>query len=63
MPTHGFDPSEVAIPWKLFVERGFEIVFITPEGIQGTTDPIMLTGKGLGLFKSILAARQDAVVA
>lgn len=61
LPTYGCDPTEVAIPWKILSENGFEIVFISPQGTKANTDTIMLTGKSLGILKSALAARQDAV--
>ena len=61
LPSYGFDPSEVAIPWKLLNAKGFEITFATPEGKVAAADRIMLYGEGLGLFRSILKARQDAV--
>jgi len=63
LPSDGFDPSEVAIPWKILSEKGFDIVFCTPNGKKATTDQIMLTGKKLGVLKSVLAARKDAVAA
>ncbi|NOR28375.1 MAG: hypothetical protein GQ540_07590 [Lutibacter sp.] len=61
IPTFGFDPSEVAIPWKLLSEKNIEIVFITPNGTKASADERMLNGKGLGIFKSVLKARKDAV--
>ena len=61
IPSYGFDPTEVAIPWKLISEKNFEIVFITPNGKKATTDSIMLKGEKLGIWKSVLAARKDAV--
>lgn len=63
LPSYGCDPSEVAIPWKTLTAKGFEIVFCTPNGEKATTDQIMLTGRKLGILKSVLAARQDAVAA
>ncbi len=63
VPSFGCDPSETAIPWKIFTENNFEVVFITPNGKKATTDPIMLNGNGLGLLKSALMARRDAVSA
>ncbi len=61
LPSYGFDPSETAIPWKIISEKGFEIVFVTPDGKKTETDNIMLTGKKLGIWKSILRAGKDAV--
>lgn len=63
LPSYGFDPTEVAIPWKIISRSNFEIVFITPDGKKATTDSIMLKGKILGIWKRVLAARNDAVVA
>ena len=63
VPSYGFDPTEVAIPWKIFSKNNFNIVFITPRGEKATADLIMLNGKGLGIWRSVLCARQDAVIA
>ncbi len=61
LPSYGFDPTEVAIPWKLLSEGGFEVVFTTPNGTKASPDARMLKGIDLGVLKSILQARQDAV--
>jgi len=63
LPTYGFDPTEVAIPWKVLTEAGKDVVFATPDGTEGTPDAIMVTGKGLGIWKPLLRARGDAVEA
>ena len=42
IPSYGFDPTEVAIPWKLISEKDFEIVFITPDGKKASADIHML---------------------
>jgi putative intracellular protease/amidase len=63
LPTYGFDPTEVAIPWKLLSNAGFKVSFATPAGTKALPDSRMLTGKGLGVCKSMLRARQDAVSA
>lgn len=46
-PSHDFDPSEVAVPWKILREAGHRVVFATPDGKEGHADPIMLSGEGL----------------
>jgi len=61
VPTYGFDPTEVAIPWKIISEKDIEIVFITPDGKKASADRRMLNGDDLGIWKSVLRARQDAV--
>jgi len=63
IPTYGFDPSEVAIPWKLFSENNIDIVFATPNGEKASADKIILNGKGLGVWRALLRARKDAVEA
>ncbi len=61
VPSYGFDPSEVAITWKILSENNIDVVFTTPEGKRASADRLMLTGTNLGIWKSILRARQDAV--
>ncbi|HMW06379.1 MAG TPA: type 1 glutamine amidotransferase domain-containing protein [Leptospiraceae bacterium] len=63
IPNHDFDPTETAIPWKILTSKGYQIEFATPDGKLGEADPIMLTGKGLGVWKKILMAREDAIAA
>ncbi len=63
IPSYGFDPTEVAIPWKLLSEKGLKTIFITPEGKKASADSLMLKGEKLGIFKPFLRARQDAVSA
>ncbi|MFT5453052.1 MAG: protease I [Enterobacterales bacterium] len=63
LPTYGFDPTEVAIPWKLLTEKNIEVVFITPNGRKASADSVMLTGDQLGLFSNSLRARNDATEA
>jgi len=63
LPSYGFDPTEVAIPWKLLTEKGFEITFLTPKGKQAAADSLMLTGDGLSILSKVLRARNDAVSA
>jgi putative intracellular protease/amidase len=61
IPSYGFDPTEAAIPWKLLRENNFEIVFITPNGEKAVADKLMVSGEKLGIFKSVLQARKDAL--
>lgn len=63
IPSYGFDTTEVAIPWKLLSEQNFEVIFATPNGEKGVTDKSMLDGSKLGIWKSALMARKDAVKA
>ncbi len=63
LPSYGFDPSEAAIPWLFFSKKGFDVIFATPKGEKADADSIMLTGKGLGIFKKLLMAKKDALSA
>ncbi|HHQ48248.1 MAG TPA: hypothetical protein ENK19_05120, partial [Acidobacteria bacterium] len=63
IPSYGFDPTEAAIPWKILSAHGHQVELTTPTGARGSADTIMLTGKGLGIWKKLLMARADAVAA
>jgi putative intracellular protease/amidase len=47
LPNIDFDPSEVAVPWRVLTQAGHRVVFATPDGRQASADPIMLSGEGL----------------
>jgi putative intracellular protease/amidase len=47
VPSRDFDPSEVAVSWRVLREAGCEILFATPDGARAHADPIMLSGEGL----------------
>ena len=47
LPHHDYDPSEVAVPWRVLTQAGHNVVFATPDGSTAMTDPIMLSGEGL----------------
>jgi putative intracellular protease/amidase len=44
LPDHDFDPTESAVPWKLLLEAGHEVVFATEEGAAPACDPLLVTG-------------------
>jgi protease I len=50
LPHRDFDPTEAGVSWRLVNQRGHRILFATPDGTLSCADPIMLTGKGLGMF-------------
>jgi len=47
IPNLDFDPSEVAIPWRVLSDRGHRVLFATPNGASAAADPLMLSGEGL----------------
>ena len=63
LPAIGFDPTEVSVPWKVLSEAGYQIVFATPDGKPAIADQIMLTGKGLGIWKGVLRTADNGVQA
>ncbi|MEN0106712.1 MAG: type 1 glutamine amidotransferase domain-containing protein [Pseudomonas sp.] len=72
LPSRDFDPSEVAISWKIVRAAGYRVRFATPDGRPAEPDPLMLSGQGLDPWSAIpglrrlpllgllLRARQDA---
>ncbi|MBL4806960.1 MAG: DJ-1/PfpI family protein [Rhodobacteraceae bacterium] len=58
--TTDFDPTEVAVPWKLLSEAGHDVHFATDTGEMGAADPHMLEGKYFGIWTKLLIAREDA---
>lgn len=61
MASSDFDPSEASIAWRVLTQAGVTVRFATPDGRPGAADQRMLDGKGLGPWKMILMARQDAI--
>ncbi|MNO21673.1 Pyridoxal 5'-phosphate synthase subunit PdxT [compost metagenome] len=44
LPSRDFDTTEVVVPWLRCREAGIRVVFATPDGERGYTDPYLLTG-------------------
>jgi protease I len=61
LPAHDFDPTESAVPWRILVDKGHDVVFATPDGAPAHADERMLTGQGLGPWSRILRADGRAV--
>ena len=60
LPRQDFDPTESAIPWKVLKQSGADVVFATPDAQLAAGDPLMLSGKGLGIFAATLIANKEA---
>lgn len=58
--TTDFDPTEVALPWKILSDAGVEVCFATDTGDMGSADEHMLKGDYFGLVAKLLIARKDA---
>lgn len=35
IPSHDFDPTEVAVSWKVLRDAGHQVFFATPDGLPG----------------------------
>jgi putative intracellular protease/amidase len=57
LPDRDFDVTEVAVPWKLLVEAGHDVVFATETGSTPACDPLLLTGVIFGK----LGARSEPI--
>lgn len=53
LPSHDFDPSEVAISARIIRNHGYMLEFATPNGEVSCADEIMLTGRGLDIWGNI----------
>jgi putative intracellular protease/amidase len=47
LPELDFDPTEVAVSWKILSERGHDVRFATPKATPARADELMVTGRGL----------------
>lgn len=60
LPRKDFDPTEVAVPWKILTSNNIQIVFATPDGIKPVCDQRMLKGLDLGILAQLLQADKNA---
>lgn len=60
LPRKDFDPTEVAIPWKILNSNGIQISFATPDGQVAVCDQLMLTGRKLGPLAPLLMADSNS---
>lgn len=58
IPRRDFDPTEVAVSWKILRRAGHELTFATPDGSPGAADPVMLSGEGLDAWGFIPGLRK-----
>jgi putative intracellular protease/amidase len=47
LPGLDFDPTEVAVSWKVLAAAGHTVQFATPSGERSRADDLMITGRGL----------------
>lgn len=58
LPLRDFDPSEVAVTWKVLADAGNSVIFGTPDGLPAAADPLMLSGEELDLWGRIPILRK-----
>ena len=58
LPKRDFDPSEVAVTWKVLGDAGISVTFATPDGLPAAADPLMLSGEELDLWGRVPVFRK-----
>jgi putative intracellular protease/amidase len=53
IPDRDFDPTEVAVSWRVLTDNGHHVVFATESGTPAVADDIMVTGRGLDLWSRL----------
>ncbi|GLE52389.1 type 1 glutamine amidotransferase domain-containing protein [Mycobacterium montefiorense] len=53
IPDRDFDPTEVAVSWRVLTDHGHRVIFTTESGTPGTADDIMVTGRGLDFWSAL----------
>ncbi|OBH07873.1 thiJ/pfpI-family protein [Mycobacterium sp. E2699] len=53
VPDRDFDPTEVAVSWRVLTRDGHRVVFATESGAPGAADDIMVTGRGLDVWSAL----------
>lgn len=62
IPSRDFDPTEVAVSWRILTANGHRVIFATPDGLPGAGDEVMLTGVGLDWWGRVPLLRRLPVV-
>ncbi len=62
LPDRDFDPTEVAVPYRVMKASGIDVVFATPLGREAHADELMLTGAGLDCWGQLWGLRKIRVV-
>ena len=53
IPDRDFDPTEVAVSWRVLTRNGHHVVFATESGEPGEADDVMVTGRGLDVWSTL----------
>ena len=58
LPERDYDPTEVAVSWRVLTSAGHRVAFATPRGAAAVADELMLTGEQLDLWGAIPVVRR-----
>ena len=53
IPDRDFDPTEVAVSWRVLTRNGHRVIFTTESGTPGVADDIMVSGRGLDIWSGL----------
>jgi putative intracellular protease/amidase len=53
IPDRDFDPTEVAVSWRVLTDNGHRVIFATESGTAGVADDIIVTGRGLDIWSAL----------
>ncbi|WAC93717.1 type 1 glutamine amidotransferase domain-containing protein [Mycobacterium sp. Aquia_213] len=53
IPDRDFDPTEVAVSWRVLTDNGHRVIFATESGTAAVADDIMVTGRGLDIWSAL----------
>jgi len=62
LPRHDYDPTEVAVSWKILADAGHLVTFATPDGQIAHADPVMLDGIGLDFWSRVPGLRRMKLI-
>jgi putative intracellular protease/amidase len=53
IPDRDFDPTEVAVSWRVLTGAGHRVIFATESGTPAVADDMMVTGRGLDFWSAL----------
>jgi putative intracellular protease/amidase len=58
LPDRDFDVTEVAVPWRLLTDAGYEVIFATEHGATPAADQLLLDGVVFGQLGAVSEPKQ-----
>jgi putative intracellular protease/amidase len=53
IPDRDFDPTEVAVSWRILIRNSHRVLFATESGAPGVADDIIVSGRGLDVWSAL----------